>query len=265
MSNKEQSPADPAVIFGDLRASLAFLTRLPAGWLGVAADEVPNFKRAAGLFPLAGALVGLAGGAVLVVAVAIGVPPLAAATLAVIATVALTGGLHEDGLADMADSLGGATREKRLAILDDSRLGTFGVTALALTLILRVACLSAIAGHGAWRAALVLIVAEGASRAALVSMWHALPPARASGLAHDTGPPDTRAMTVALALAGALALAAIPVVGAFAALLAAVFAALAAYMVERLSVRAIGGRTGDTLGACQQLVLAAYLVGAATL
>jgi adenosylcobinamide-GDP ribazoletransferase len=111
----------------------------------------------------------------------------------------------------------------------------------------------------------MLVLAEGVSRAAMVHMWHALPPARASGLAHDTGPPTTGAMTVALAVAGVLALLAIPLAGFRAGLLAAVFAALTAYMVERLSVRAIGGRVGDTLGACQQLVLAAYLIGAATL
>jgi adenosylcobinamide-GDP ribazoletransferase len=265
MSDEERYPADVATIIGDLRASLAFLTRLPAGWLGVPGDERPDFRRAAALFPVAGCLVGVAGGAVLVVVSGFGVPPLAAAALTVIATMMLTGGLHEDGLADMADCLGGATPERRLAILDDSRIGTYGAAALVLTLLLRVSCLAAITGHGAWRAAAMLVLAEGVSRAAMVHMWYALPPARASGTAHDTGPPTVAAMTAALVIAGVLALLAIPVAGFGAALLAAVFAALTAYMVERLSVRAIGGRVGDTLGACQQLVLAAYLIGAATL
>ncbi len=265
MTDDKPFPTDAATIAGDLRSSLAFLTRLPAGWLGVDPDARPDFRRAAGLFPAAGVLIGVAGGAALVIGTAIGMPPLAAATLAVTATMALTGGLHEDGLADTADSLGGVTAERKLQIMDDSRIGTYGAAALVLSLLVRVVCLAAVAATSAWAAAAVLVVAEGISRAALVRMWHDLPAARMSGLAHDTGPPGHSAMLVALASAGVLALLAIPVVGLRPALLAAVFAALATYIVERLTAQAIGGRTGDTLGACQQAALVAFLIGAATL
>ena len=96
-------------------------------------------------------------------------------------------------------------------------------------------------------------------------MWHSQPPAQLSGLAHDTGPPDHGAMVLALATAAVLALAAILVVGLRPALLAAVLAALATYIFTRLTAQSIGGRTGDTLGACQQVALAAWLIGAATL
>ncbi len=263
--NDNSFPPDFDTVIGDLKASIAFLTRVPAAWLGVDPEARPDFRRAAGLFPVAGCLVGIAGGAVLVIGMAIGMPSLAAATLAVAATVVLTGGLHEDGLADVADSLGGATAERRLQIMDDSRIGAYGAVALILSLLMRVTCVAAIAADSAWVAAAALVIAEGVSRAALVRMWHELPAARTTGLAHGTGPPDYNAMLIALATAGVLALLAIPLLGLRPALLAAVLAALAAYISTRLTAQAIGGRTGDTLGACQQVTLVAFLIGAATL
>ncbi len=256
---------DVDTTFGDLKSALAFLTRVPADWLGIDPDVRPDFRRAAGLFPIAGFLVGLAGGFVLLVASAIGVPPLVAAALAVASTMALTGALHEDGLADVADGLGGATAARRLEIMHDSRIGTYGAAALVLSLVIRVACLATIVGAGAVQAMVALALAEGISRGALVRLWHTQPAATASGLAHDTGPPDHNAMVLALATAAVLALAAIPLVGLRAAVLAAIFAALATYAVTQLTAKAIGGRTGDTLGACQQVALVAWLIGAATL
>ena len=249
---------------GDLKSSLAFLTRVPAGWLGIDADQRPDFRRAAALFPVAGVLIGIAGGLVLLIAGAIGVPPLVAAALAVAATMGLTGALHEDGLADVADSFGGSTAERRLEIMHDSRIGSYGAAALVLSLVIRVACLAAIMTAGVVQAAIALALAEGISRAALVHLWQALPPARESGLAHDTGPPEQNAMVMALAIAAVLALVAIPVVGLRPAVLAAVLAALATYIFTRLTAGAFGGRTGDTLGACQQVALVAWLIGAAT-
>ena len=265
MTGDDPQPMTFDTVVGDLKSSIAFLTRLPVRWLGIAAEVRPDFRRAAALFPVAGCLIGFVGGAVLLIGVAIGMPALAAATLAVTTTLALTGGLHEDGLADVADSFGGATAERKFQIMDDSRVGVYGAAALVLSLLLRVVCLAAIAGAGAMAAALALIIAEGISRAAMVRMWHDLPAARASGLAHDTGPPNHEAMLIALASAAVLALVAIPVVGLRPALLAAVFAALATYIFTRLIAQTIGGRTGDTLGACQQVALVAWLLGAATL
>ena len=256
---------DMQAFVGDLKSSLAFLTRVPAGWLGIDPDLRPDFRRAAALFPLAGLLVGIAGGVVLAVASAIGVPPLVAATLAVMTTAGLTGALHEDGLADMADGLGGTTVMRRLEIMRDSRIGSYGAAALVLSLVVRIACLAAIVGAGALQAAIALTLAEGISRAALVRLWHELPPAGDSGLAHDTGPPDQNAMVLALATAGVLAVVAIPVLGLRPAVLAAVLAALATYIFTRLTAETFGGRTGDILGACQQVALVAWLIGAATL
>src|SRR5262245_29575069 len=137
MSNKDAIPAEVAEVLGDIRSAGAFLTRIPARLIGVDTSVAADFRRAARVFPLVGCLIGLVGGIVLWIALAIGMPALAAATLAVTATMALTGGLHEDGLADTADGFGGANAEQRLQIMDDSRIGTFGAAALVLTLLIR--------------------------------------------------------------------------------------------------------------------------------
>jgi adenosylcobinamide-GDP ribazoletransferase len=265
MSNTDAVPAEVAEVLGDIRSAGAFLTRIPAGLLGADPSAPADFRRAARVFPVIGILIGIAAGIVLWIALAIGMPALAAATLAVTTTMALTGGLHEDGLADTADSFGGATAEQRLQIMDDSRIGTFGAAALVLTLLLRVASIAALAAViGPFGTLVVLAAAEGISRAAMVRLWHELPAARMSGLAHDSGPPDHNAMLIALVGALVLVLATIPVIGLRPAIVAAILAVLASYGLTRLVAHALGGRTGDTLGACQQVALAAFLIGAAT-
>jgi adenosylcobinamide-GDP ribazoletransferase len=252
-------------VLDDLRASTAFLTRLPSEWLGPAADAKPDFRRAARVFPLTGALVGIVGGAVLVIAIWLHIPPLIAAALAVLATMVFTGALHEDGLADTVDGFGGGTTAARkLEIMDDSRIGTFGVAAVVFSILLRVAALTSLLPLGAFRTALVLVAAETVSRAAMVRLWQELPAARLGGLAHETGPPDQQAMVVAMVIGLAVAVVLVwPAVGFWAAILAILLAGVATYIFTRLSYREIGGRTGDTLGACQQIAAVAFLIGVA--
>src|SRR5262245_12535414 len=93
-------------VLDDIRASTGFLTRTPLEWLGPAAEAKPDFRRAARVFPVVGALVGIVGGAVLVIAAWLHIPPFITACLAVLATMVVTGGLHEDGLADTVDGFG---------------------------------------------------------------------------------------------------------------------------------------------------------------
>lgn len=264
--NGDRAPlTDVGTVVDDLKASIVFLTRLPPRMIGVDAQVRPDFARGARVFPIAGALIGVIGGLVLIAAALIGAPPLVSATLAVAATIALTGGLHEDGLADTADSLGGATVEQRLEIMDDSRLGTYGAAALIVAIVIRVGALATIAGDSATAAALALIATEAVSRAALVWIWQELPAARMGGLAQETGPPDQNAMLVALAAALVIAVVTgVPAVGLRATVLGSVLAAIAAYSFTRITARSIGGRTGDSLGACQQVAAVAFLVGAAT-
>jgi adenosylcobinamide-GDP ribazoletransferase len=217
---------------------VSFLTVLP-----VPSGAPPrSLDSAAGWFPAVGALVGAIAGGVLV-----GTRPLvgstAAAALAVAALVVVTGALHQDGLADCADGLGiRDDRERRLAVMRDSAIGVFGALALILWILLLVTALAGLAP----RAALLALVAAGAA-----GRWSALVhgalarPARANGLGagFDVG---TRSLAVGSATAlGACLLTA----GLGHGLAAFAVAACVGLAVTAWARRAIGGRTGDTLGA----------------
>ena len=113
-------------------------------------------------------------------------PPLPAAALAVAATVAVTGALHEDGLADVADGFGGgATRERKLEIMRDSRIGTYGVCALILSFILRISALTNLGDPALVTA--VLVAAHAAARAPIPAFMRLVPAARTDGLSADAG------------------------------------------------------------------------------
>lgn len=234
-------------LFADLRAALGLLTRLP-----VAVTTAPD-PRAAWAWPLAGALVGalaaLAGG----FGMALGVVPGVAAALVLAVEAAATGGLHEDGLADCADGFwGGRDPARRLEIMKDSRVGSYGVLGLGLVLLARWAALTALLTVGDWGA---VIAAAAMSRAPMAVLMAALPNARGSGLSasHGVPPVEVAATGVALALGLGLILAG-------ASVLPMALAMAAATGGVALVARAkIGGQTGDVLGAAQQLALAAGL------
>lgn len=243
----DETPAQRAL--GDLRAAVGFLTRLPVG--------APHYDlaRACWAFPIAGLIVGGAAGAVYALALQLALPALAAALLAILAATALTGALHEDGLADMADGLGGSEPGQRLEIMRDSRIGVFGVLALLFSVGLRAAALSGFAEMAA--GVLALVTAAVLSRGALPAMMHALPSASESGLAAAAGKPDRRKALLAAGLAGAAAILALgPGLGIPAILAAALATAAAAW----LAMRMIGGYNGDTLGGAQQCAETAVLL-----
>jgi adenosylcobinamide-GDP ribazoletransferase len=223
--------------------AVAFLTRVPTGG---GARRPEELARSVPWFPVVGAGVGLAVAGVYAGAGAL-LPPLPAAAVAVVAGVCLTGAFHEDGLGDTADALvGHHDREATVRILQDPRLGTFGVLAVAASLLLRVAAVAALAPAAALAA---LPAAHALSRAAAVATLAAFP-AAGTGL----GASHARALSGRRALAGTAAglAVALALLGAAAAWAAAA-AALAAFLLGRLAVRRIGGVTGDVLGAVQQL------------
>lgn len=232
----------------DLRDAFQLLTRLPLGWIGEP-EQPPDLKRLVWAYPVVGAVVGAIGGLAYWIAAAIGCPPVLAALWSLAVLVLVTGAFHEDGLADMADGFGGgATRERKLEIMRDSRTGSYGVIAVVLALGLRAAAIALIAEPGAVAAALV--VTGAASRGAIVGLLLLLPPARADGLAAAGGGPYPPAAAAGLVLAG---LATIVLAPAGAILVALVAAAAGCLAVAALARRQIGGYSGDVLGATAQV------------
>jgi adenosylcobinamide-GDP ribazoletransferase len=230
----------------DVALSIAFATRLPLAHLAQVGEG--DVAPASWAMPVAGALVGAAAALAYAIAVRLGLPASVAAALAIATGMALTGAMHEDGLADTADALGAGDRARKLEIMHDSRLGTFGVCALVLSILLRWAALASIVGTGA--VALALIAAHTAARAMLPAVMAAVPPARSDGLAASFGAPPREVAAVA-ALIGVLAL--VICLGFGPGLLAVVLLGVAAVAVARLSLNALGGHTGDVLGALEQL------------
>lgn len=246
--------------------ALAFLTRLPIPDRYFKGLKPENSAGCAGVFPLAGLIIALLSAIPLIIFHAIGAPVMIVTTVTVLAMVLLTGALHEDGLGDVADGFGGgSTTKQRLEIMGDSRLGTYGVVAVAGALILRVSALAAIlSAHGLLASVCGLIAAASASRGAMVWMWSALPNAKADGVSKMVGsPPES-----ALSLSSILALAGASIFGLLAAGFVNASIAIGLGIItllgfQRVCLRMIKGQTGDTLGACQQLVEIALLTGLA--
>ena len=241
--------------FGDVLIAASLLTRLP-----VPVDHAQAGARMAVALwaaPVVGAVLGAATGTMLLAGLTMGLPPLAAAGLAVAGTLWLTGALHEDGLADCADGFGGGhSVARRLEIMRDSRLGTYGVAALVLALLLRVVLLAELAPG---QAVAACALAGSASRVPMIWALRLLPAARATGLGAGAGVPPRWAATLALGL-GALPVFLLPQ-----ALIVLGAALLAALLMGLLARRAIGGQTGDVLGAMQVVgelaALAALVTG----
>ncbi len=254
-------------IVQDVGAALRFYTRLPvpAAPGELDAFAAPSLPRMAYAVPLAGAVVGLIGGLILLLGAALGLPPLVSSALAVTALVLATGAFHEDGLADTADGFGGgATKARRLEIMRDSRIGTYGASALVLSLLLRVALLQGLlVGAGPLRAALALVAAEAISRGAALLLLEFLPPARVDGASAAAGRPGPDAAGKA-GLMGALvaAVAVVPSLGVGATLAGLGATLLGLFVMTRLSRRMIGGQTGDVAGATQQVTEIAFLLAA---
>ncbi|RCS25319.1 adenosylcobinamide-GDP ribazoletransferase [Phyllobacterium salinisoli] len=243
--------------------SLGFLTRLPISqaWFAGQNGSLATNSR---VFPLAGAVIALPAALALLVASLFNLPPAVASLIAIAVLAIVTGALHEDGLADVADGFfGGATEKQRLEIMKDSRIGTFGTLALVISVALRTLLLAAIVEHaGAGFAALALIGTEAASRAVLVQFWHMLPSVRPGGVADGAGIPDDSATYTAL-LAGFLILIVtyIPVGGIGSLLIAVLLCGAATFGFANLCTFKIGGQTGDTLGAAQQIAAVTLLTG----
>ena len=234
MNARPEGPTAPGIV-----AALLLLTRLPVPnrWAHV------DVARGLAWYPLVGALVGSLTGVVGLAASHV-VPPLLAASVAVIAGLLVTGAIHEDGIADVADALGGhRERDDALRILRDPRIGTYGALALGATLLVRAACLASI-DPARWLHNLV--VAHTLGRASILPLIRWLPPARTDGLGNAIRKGASRTtLTAGLLTAACIT---VPFAG-----LRAPVVWLTTVTVVIASVRwyrrRLGGYTGDCLGA----------------
>jgi adenosylcobinamide-GDP ribazoletransferase len=236
----------------DLLAAIGLLTRLPVGL-----DSVRAAKRgaaAAWAWPFAGVVVGAIGAFTAVSFVALGLDPGSVAAIVIASQVMTTGALHEDGLADTLDGLwGGYDKTRRLEIMKDSRIGTYGVLGLVLVTLLRWHALSLLISSG--DSVLALVAAGAVSRAPMAAIMAALPNARGSGLSQSVGRPSVATAGLAAFLAVALgALCVGPAV-----VIPTLGAAAICLCLSAIAKAKIGGQTGDILGASQQMSEAVFL------
>lgn len=234
----------------DLRSALGLLTRLPLPQ----SNAVPRGAQAAWAWPLAGAIIGGMAAMVALSALLLGVSAPVAAAVTLAAQAMLTGAMHEDGLADSADGLwGGWDKARRLEIMKDSHIGSYGVLALILVILARWSALSALLATG--NALTAIIAVAALSRASMAALMAWLPNARDGGLSKAVGRPSVGMAATALCLAMVICLV---LVGwqSIGMVIAAASVSLGLGLIARAK---IGGQTGDILGAAQQLAETAAL------
>ncbi len=260
MAGSEQKSGKFPFLHGavrDVRVAVNFLTRLPVGWID--GLKPSDLAAAAWAFPVVGALVGALGGGVVYLAAIPSLHPMACALLGIGVQIWITGALHEDGLADVADGFGAMDRVRRLDIMRDSRIGTYGVLALVFSVGLRASLLASVAVPV--RAWLAMIAAAMISRAVMVPVMALIGPARTDGLAKDAGCPGRTPALIACGLATAAAFILLPLAPA---LIAVAAAAGITVTISYWAKRVLGGQTGDVLGALQQIIEIAVLIAAAS-
>jgi adenosylcobinamide-GDP ribazoletransferase len=252
--------------------AVQYFTRLPvqgplAGWVGFSPDML---RASAAHFPGVGWLVGMAACvsfAVLSLALPEGpATTLAAAVGCTLVTVLLTGGFHEDGLADVADGLGGsADRERALRIMKDSRIGAFGALALVLVLSAKVSLLATLASASPAAVLTALLAGHTVSRFWPLVMVHTLAHVGDQGQSKSKPLADRierRALYVAMGWCVVpLALMALAHGLSFVAM-ALLVSGIALFFMRRWFARRLQGFTGDCLGATQQVCEIAFLLGA---
>jgi adenosylcobinamide-GDP ribazoletransferase len=225
--------------------------RVPA-WVGHAQEQLAGAVR---YFPAIGLIVGASGAATLWLAAQVLPAPLPA-ILATVVTVLMTGAIHEDGLADTCDGLGGgATRERALEIMKDPRIGAFGAIALILTLLLKISALSLMP---VWTAMTALVGAHAFSRFCAVLVSFA---GRYVGSAERSrAAPVVGSVKIGdVLIAAVFGLPALALCGR-AAIVAVIVSLALLVLLFRWCVQRIGGYTGDTLGAAQQLTESSFYI-----
>ncbi len=236
---------------------VTFYTRLPVGRL---LYSEPDFAASQWAAPSVGIIIGAVGGIVYAVADFCGLPDSVSAALCLASLIVFTGALHEDGLADTADGLGGGnSKPDKLEIMRDSRLGSYGALALLMSCLIRWSSISAIANP--ITVSIGLIAAHSASRALIPAFMTYVAPARRDGLSARAGSPQFSASIIALVIGAVVLLS----TGLSFAVIAALLLFVIWMTMKLLCEHQIGGQTGDVIGALQQGAEVVILLTAASL
>ena len=241
----------------DMMAAAMILTRIPVPFPH---DETPDTARSYWAFPLIGIVVAILPVSIGAALAASGLPLMAAAAVMLLGIMLLTGGLHHDGLADLADGLGGRNQARRLEIMRDSHIGSFGTLALIIFTIINITCLAAIGEGDLTLMAQALMAVAAMSRGMMgLQRWlHDTPDQ--NGLAAVTGKPNRNIMLVGMGLSFLLGVSFLPLAQVLAMMAIGVLITL---ILGRFMVHWLGGVNGDGLGATQQITEATMLMALA--
>ncbi len=248
--------APPSGLLAELRLATSFLTILPVIDRRRASDDTVAASFA--WFPIVGFVLGAALSAEDWILAHVFAQVIRSVLIIVSLTV-VTGAVHLDGLADTADALGaGRDRERALDILRDSRVGTFGASAIFFDLTLKILALSTLAGHRRYAA---LLLAPMLARWAMVLVASGMPYLRSSGSGSTLLGNKGKSLGLRAVLVAIFTLVAMLMLGALRAVALAGAVAIAIVLATRLFYwRWLGGVTGDLIGACGELVEIAVLV-----
>ncbi|GBQ86752.1 adenosylcobinamide-GDP ribazoletransferase [Asaia krungthepensis] len=245
------------ILRADFAAGLSLLTRLPTAWLYDPRSPI-ELTRSSWCWPLLGGGIGAATGSMMVLCIWLGMPAIVATGWAIVLQLFLTGALHEDGFADTIDGFfGGRTAERRLEIMRDSRIGSYGGLALSVVMLLRAGTMTTLAAQPLHIVS-ILATAGAFSRLSLMLPLLWLRPARADGLAHELRHLPARCLLVAIFFTALIA-SSLSLLGALSLFLAACLATLGLCSV---AYRLVGGYTGDVLGATAIITELVVLTGA---
>ena len=229
----------------DFMATLMFFTRVPVNW-AYFSDEAPNLTRAAWAFPMIGYLIGFFSGIIGDICLLTGLPNFLSCLIAIALSVMISGAFHEDGLADIADGFGaGGSPERVNEIIHDSRLGTYGVVALSIGLLIRVGLLVGLVELG-YSLALVMATGFASGKLAIIFARKFFVPSEFTKTGSIIGVISNKNFTFATLTWFVPISLAFPFFGIF---LGIIFVGIGIFLLGSRSIHHIGGITGDVLGA----------------
>lgn len=249
-------------LFTETLRSVSFLSRIHVPD-SIFSEQTDGLRQSVGTYALAGFIITLPAAATIIIGTHLFSNIWLTASIALLIQICVTGALHEDGLADTVDALGGHhTKERALAIMKDSRTGVYGVIALVFSIFIRLICLiTLIDSFSPFMVAYIYLSIGALSRAAMTIHWAALPPAKLTGVAASQGRPCSHNAFFAFASAAAIALPAFLLIAKIPLLIATLATLLLfIYLYNKFIDTKINGHTGDTIGTAQQMAEVLLLI-----